>query len=934
MDCSIFLACLLFSSIVGKASSCFCEHYPWSSWSSCSKTCTHGSQSRSRNIIYDEHYRRNNCEQLCVKIESRSCNEQPCPINCQLGDFGPWSECDPCLKKQFRVRSLQRPSQFGGQSCAGQLSDSRPCIPTKLCNIEEADCTKRFQCDSGRCIDPKLKCNGDNDCGDNSDERGCRRKIEPKRSFENIPGVQLMGNGYNYLSGESRGEILDNSFFGGSRETVSGNGTGPNRKLYRLPANVESITFQTKDEEDDVSSDFYNSLINFAHSGSQSGIYQGSGSRSSGIPILFHSKSKTKRTSSSSFKEALQASYKKNSNFIRIHKVISVSEFRMKPDNLWLSDVFLRALNHLPLEYNYPLYSRIFDDFGTHYITAGSMGGLYDLLYQYSAEELKSSGLTVSESTECSRTETTKRFLFFKKKTVKHICTTNKMSEQHAGSFLQSSEKSISLVKGGRAEYAAKLAWQKKGSFPEHNVYAEWSASTADNPVVVDFELKPIVDLLTGFPCAVTKRRNLLKAFDEYLGNFDPCRCSLCPNNARTVLLDTECHCVCQPGTYGESCEKRAPDYNSVVVDGSWSCWSAWSSCDAFSNKKRTRQCNNPTPRNGGKPCEGPQMEEDYCYVALFEDKGALCINDNEDKKEVDQKHPDPDSGCPKPEPPEHGLLANEKTWYSVAEEVEIICFSGYELSGFQFLRCLPDGTWKQEPVECIRSTCPRPSATDDVTIYRFKSVYKVGEVIQLSCRSGFTVTGGERYTCGSDYEWSPPIRGDLTCVKVQQKASQGNCGPGEKQVGSQCVCMSSEEDCGHDTEDICAYDEDIDDLVTVSQCNFFAEQCQGLKRLNFLNNGTCKDANVNWARDRKSLSARSTKREQCGYDFCYDWERCTGSQCSCLLPYQCPKNNEQLFCIKTGSSGRQRTVNLCGLGATKCTKLKAEILHDGPCAE
>ncbi|XP_069602008.1 complement component C6 [Ranitomeya imitator] len=931
MDYNIFLACLLFSSIVGKASSCFCDHYSWSSWSVCSKTCEHGIQSRARNIKYDEHYYKNDCERLCTKFESRSCNEQSCPINCQLGDPGPWSDCDPCLKKKFRVRSLQRPSQFGGQSCSGQLSESRDCVPAKLCNIEEADCTKKFPCDSGRCIDPKLKCNGDNDCGDNSDERGCKRKPET-RSFEFIPGVQLMGNGYNYLSGESRGEILDNSFFGGRRDTVSGNGTGPNRKLYRVPANLESITFQMKDEEDDVSADFYESIIPFAKSSSNYLNTQSGSQGSSGIPLLFHFKRKSKHTKSSSFKESLQASYKKNSNFIRINKVISVSEFRMKKDNLWLSDVFLRALNHLPLEYNYPLYSRIFEDFGTHYITSGSMGGSYDLLYQYSAEELKNSGLTTAQSVECSRWETKRRvFIFFTKTTVNHICTTNKMTEKYEGSFLQSSEKSISLVKGGRAEYAAKLAWQKKGSFPEHIVYKEWAASTADNPVVVDSELNPIVDLVTGFPCAVTKRRNLLKAFDEYLEKFDPCRCAPCPNNARVVLLDTECQCVCQPGTYGESCEKRAPDYNSAVVDGSWSCWSAWSLCDAFSNKHRTRECNNPAPRNGGKNCEGLHTEERYCHLSLLEDKGALCINDDEDKKEVNQKQPDPDHGCPKPDPPDHGLFVNEKSWYSVAEQIEIICFSGYELSGFQFLRCLPDGTWKQEHVECVRTTCPRPSTSNDVTISRFKSEYKVGEELRLSCPFGFTVPGGMSYTCGKDFEWSPLIEGELHC-EAQRKTSQGDCNPGEKQVGSKCVCMSPDEDCGHHTEDVCVYDGGIDNSVTMSQCRFLAERCQGTKQLQFINNGICNDVNLNWARDRKSLSTSSTKREECGYDFCYDWERCTGSQCLCLLPPQCPENNERLFCIKTGSSGKRRTVNLCSLGAIKCSKLKSELMHDGAC--
>lgn len=65
----------------------------------------------------------------------------------------------------------------------------------------------------------------------------------------------------------------------------------------------------------------------------------------------------------------------------------------MKESDLQLSDIFLKALNSLPLEYNYALYSRIFDDFGTHYYTSGKMGGTYDILYQYSSEELQNSGM-------------------------------------------------------------------------------------------------------------------------------------------------------------------------------------------------------------------------------------------------------------------------------------------------------------------------------------------------------------------------------------------------------------------------------------------------------------------------------------------------------------------------------------------------------------
>ena len=64
----------------------------------------------------------------------------------------------------------------------------------------------------------------------------------------------------------------------------------------------------------------------------------------------------------------------------------------MKESDLYLSDPFLKFLHHLPLEYNYPLYREVFQQFGTHYFTAGTLGGLYDILYQYDREELKNSG--------------------------------------------------------------------------------------------------------------------------------------------------------------------------------------------------------------------------------------------------------------------------------------------------------------------------------------------------------------------------------------------------------------------------------------------------------------------------------------------------------------------------------------------------------------
>lgn len=55
---------------------------------------------------------------------------------------------------------------------------------------------------------------------------------------------------------------------------------------------------------------------------------------------------------------------------------------------------------------------------------------------------------------------------------------------------MQSAERSFSLVKGGRAEYAGALAWEKKGAFPGQKVFTDWLESTKENPVVVSYEVR------------------------------------------------------------------------------------------------------------------------------------------------------------------------------------------------------------------------------------------------------------------------------------------------------------------------------------------------------------------------------------------------------------------------------------------------------------
>ncbi|XP_048450192.1 complement component C6-like [Rhincodon typus] len=432
---------------------------------------------------------------------------------------------------------------------------------------------------------------------------------------------------------------------------------------------------------------------------------------------------------------------------------------------------------------------------------------------------------------------------------------------QACGSILEAAEKSVSMVRGGRAEFAAALAWQKGKVFPTKE-YTTWVESVHDNPTVVDFTLRSILGLVKGIPCAVTKRRHLEQAMMDYMETFDPCRCSPCSNNGKAVLLDNSCHCVCKAGTYGDNCELRTPDYHSAVQDGSWSCWSTWTDCNASYRRRRSRVCNNPVPQFGGKSCEGAGQEEQQCVISLFGDRSTLCINDDEVRKEItDPLHPGPTDGsvyCPKPEAPENGFLRISKPRYDVAEMLEIICFSGYEARGYQFYRCLPDGTWQKEEMQCQRTVCTRPAVSSPATLHPFKTEYSIGESIQVRCPPGMRAAGQPQYECGASLFWEPDLPQEILC---QSGIDSSHCDPGQKADGDQCVCKSADEDCGTGPPaEICAYDVAAESVLSTSRCAYLAMRCEN-QDLQLVKEGPCEDSDLLWAVERAQLSVSSSKR-------------------------------------------------------------------------
>ncbi|XP_068072134.2 complement component C6 isoform X1 [Danio rerio] len=831
MDCTCILLALLSTlASLSPTMGCFCDHYPWSTWSQCTKTCDSGTQSRLRAVQYDDHWLKNSCSQLCQIHDNRVCNVEACPINCQLTEFGPWSECSSCAKKSFKIRSVLRPSQFEGANCSQSLMEERACHPFKECRIEPLDCKDKFTCDTGRCIHADLQCNDQNDCGDNSDERDCGRiksVCSNQRMYAFVPGADQIGFGYDAAVEQMRGAVLDNSFMG-SNCTVE----KLKRNCYRISANIERYELKIETFEDFQQKETKSQKIDLAKE-----------------PL---------------YREAVKASQQKDSVFYRVDQVIVTATFKVKSSDLYLSDQFLQFLSSLPLEYNYALYRHIFQLFGTHYFSSGTLGGKYELLFQFDREELKTFGLKESDSEYCLSHDDTLVTFFYNRHSQKNTCGNISMKTKYEGSMVKASKICITSVQGGDPYFAAALAWEKNCVSPASPLITDWIKSTIKNPVVIHFELLPLVNLVRGISCAVTKRRHFQRALEEYQTEFDSCKCAPCPNNAWPALSGTECLCICQTGTYGSNCEKRAPDYTSVEVDGHWSCWSCWSPCDATLKKHRSRTCSNPAPQRGGTPCPGLEKQVEECTISFFQEQN-VCINDDSESR-----LPSGTSGCAKPLPPANSHLRFNKRQYDYGELEEIICFTGFELQGFQLIHCLQDGTWEKPKAQCIN----KPYVPDS------------------------------------------------------------SCKPGEINDGTKCVCMTKERcrgyredlcvyDAGKETAimmSLCAFH--------VDRCHgdrlYFMNNgpCKSDAR------------SLDWAKFRVSVSEQSSVQEPCGSDTCYEWETCSVSKtCECKMPRECPKDGKKIYCLKIVGTQTTRSMNLCFMAVMKCSSIEFELQNEGPCA-
>ncbi|NP_001003496.1 complement component C8 alpha chain [Danio rerio] len=471
----------------------------------------------------------------------------------------------------------------------------------------------------GRCIGKSLRCNGEPDCLNQKDEADCEAINRGENKCEGmliIPGADKATLGYNALTGSFVSRVLDPNYVGGVCEYIY---NGEWRKLtfdpfcehlsyddaekyYRKPYNFLSfqIMAQASTEE---SSDYYEDAVSFLRAKHSENSFN------FGIkPQIGFVEFGVEFSAEFMFLNNISKYTNKEMGFVQLMSKIQTSQFKMRSKDLVLDEDMLWALSDLPDHYHFGAYSQFFNEYGTHYVTEGTMGGLMDYVAVVNINEMEENQMTGQMIGSCIGGSFGLVFMEKIKATVKGKSCGKFTSNEKTSDESHSAIKDVfGFVKGGNtASSAGSLGIKDAKS------YKDWGKSLKYNPALIEFEILPIYELLrlsTAAEQLSSKLPHVKMAWEEYMQNFNPCRCAPCLNNGVPVLSGTACSCLCKNGYTGAACEETE---RKGPTDGVWSCWSTWSSC-LFGKKTRSRDCNNPSPKDGGLPCLGKSTQKKSC---------------------------------------------------------------------------------------------------------------------------------------------------------------------------------------------------------------------------------------------------------------------------------------------------------------------------------
>ncbi|XP_037131427.1 complement component C8 beta chain isoform X1 [Syngnathus acus] len=532
------------------------------------------------------------------------------PVDCVLSEWSPWSRCDICQGKRYRYAKLSQPTQFGGEPCHFHGREEESCeVPARYTCDNILPCEGFLCSQTGRCIPRTLQCNGEDDCGDMSDEVGCAGSQKPCRfESEEYWGIENLAKGINILNSNLEGVVLDNRYYAGSClphyiQDVR----------FRKPYNLQQYTLQTKGSYD-FTLDAFDSYSDYMDHTIKERMTQTIVSIGFGIPGIFEFGYNHNKAKYSKSVQKIRRASGKSYSFLRAKAELELAQYMLKSDNLMLSTEFLQRLRSLPQSYVYGEYRQIYRDYGTHYITEAALGGDYEHTIILDKEKLEKTDYSLTDYKSCTQSGLKVGAniygvyvsVGFQGGSCDGLL--NEMGEETSLGCMV--EDTVAVVRGGSSESITALVSQK---LPSPQLMRLWGEGVRFNPDFLRRTTRPLYELITSrdFIHDSILKRNLKRALFEYLEEASSCRCAPCRNNGVAVLRGTRCDCVCPVGYSGRGCEvtHRQKD---IAIDGSWSCWGSWSSCSRRT-KTRSRQCNNPAPSKEGLPCRGLQEESTEC---------------------------------------------------------------------------------------------------------------------------------------------------------------------------------------------------------------------------------------------------------------------------------------------------------------------------------
>ncbi|KAH7647623.1 sporozoite cysteine-rich [Cryptosporidium bovis] len=136
-----------------------CSFTEWGSWSACSVTCGGGITARTRELSHEAP----GCQDLLK--QTSTCNNSPCPVDCVLSHWSPWSDCSKhlCDGTKYRYRVILQEAENSGTPCplSSQLKQVTECINTceGICQSSLEDiCQNGGECISIGSSDYYCKC--------------------------------------------------------------------------------------------------------------------------------------------------------------------------------------------------------------------------------------------------------------------------------------------------------------------------------------------------------------------------------------------------------------------------------------------------------------------------------------------------------------------------------------------------------------------------------------------------------------------------------------------------------------------------------------------------------------------------------------------------------------------------------------------------------